>query len=81
MFQVLSPGPLDQPLAQLREQPTAPAVNDVALEVGGEGVGKWLPSIHIATTEHSSSMTERDVVVIWYDLKLNESNTVVKSYT
>ena len=80
LFKVLSPDPFDQPPAKLRNQLTAPAVHDIALEVGGEGVGERLTSIYIATTEHSSSMTERDVVVIWYDLKLSESNTIVESY-
>jgi hypothetical protein len=79
LFEVLSPGPLDQPTTKLGDQLTAPTVHNIALEVGGEGVREWLTSIHVATTEHSSGMTERDVVVVRYDLKLSESNTVVES--
>lgn len=80
LFKVFSPDPFDQPPAKLGNQLTAPAVHNIALEVGGEGVGEWLTSIHVATTEHSSGMMERNVVVIWYDLKLSESNTIIESY-
>lgn len=43
-------------------------------------MGEWLSSIDIVTAEYSSSMSIRDVVIVWYDLKLRESNTVVESY-
>ena len=79
ILKVFTPGPLDQPVTEISEQLTAPALQDIAMEVRGESVRERLSPVDVVTAEHSVGMAMRDVVVVGYDLELNEPHVVIES--